>query len=138
MKEEEEFPDVDEVALITQSRGRRSAIMLVIPPILENARSNANIDVETAWKLMDSRELKRRKRKEWKRANRKKKVALEEARKKMNNRLVVANTKHIVDRSRQTTENCVRVSTDYTYNNNNNNNALGVLQSVPSFLRYFR
>ena len=136
MKEEEEFPDVDEVALITQSRrsgGRNNASNTIND--LENARSNANIDVETAWKLMDSARAEEEKEKRMKRANRKKKVALgrsAEENEQPSSSLPARNISSTDPVKRPKIR--VRVSTDYTYNNNNNN-ALGVLQSVPSFLR---
>ena len=135
MKEEEEFPDVDEVALITQSRrsgGRNIASNTTNN--LENARSNANIDVETAWKLMDSARAEEEKEKRMKRANRKKKVALgrsAEENEQPSSSLPARNISSTDPVKRPKIR--VRVSTDYTYNNNNN--ALGVLQSVPSFLR---
>tara|TARA_B110000483_G_scaffold76544_1_gene95264 strand:+ start:1248 stop:2309 length:1062 start_codon:yes stop_codon:yes gene_type:complete len=135
MKEEEEFPDVDEVALITQSRGsggRNNASNTTND--LENARSNANIDVETAWKLMDSARAEEEKEKRVKRANRKKKVALRrsaEENEQPSSSLPARNISSTDPVKRPKIR--VRVSTDYTYNNNNN--ALGVLQSVPSFLR---
>ena len=135
MKEEEEFPDVDEVALITQSRGnggRNNASNTIND--LENARSNANIDVETAWKLMDSARAEEEKEKRMKRANRKKKVALgrsAEENEQPSSSLPARNISSTDPVKRPKIR--VRVSTDYTYNNNNN--ALGVLQSVPSFLR---
>lgn len=136
MKEEEEFPDVDEVALITQSRrseDRNNASNTTND--LENARSNANIDVETAWKLMDSARAEEEKEKRMKRANRKKKVALgrsAEENEQPSSSLPARNISSTDPVKRPKIR--VRVSTDYTYNNNNNN-ALGVLQSVPSFLR---
>ena len=71
IKEEEEFPDVDEVELMMQSR-RGSRNTNTASDDLENARSNANIDVETAWKLMDSARAEEEKEKKVKgRKNRK-------------------------------------------------------------------
>jgi len=136
MKEEEEFPDVDEVALMIESRrgGNRNNTS---NSDLERMRSNANIDVETAWKLMDSARAEEEKEKRMKRTNRKKKVALgrsaEENEQQPSSSLQPRNASSTDTVKRPKIR--VRSSTDHIYNNSSNdNNVLGV-QGVPSFLR---
>ena len=83
---------------------------------------------------MDSARAEEEKEKRMKRANRKKKVALgrsAEEKEQPSSSLPTRNISSTDPVKRPKIR--VRVSTDYTYNNNNN--ALGVLQSVPSFLR---
>lgn len=82
---------------------------------------------------MDSARAEEEKEKRMKRANRKKKVALgrsAEENEQPSSSLPARNISSTDPVKRPKIR--VRVSTDYTYNNNN---ALGVLQSVPSFLR---
>ena len=136
MKEEEEFPDVDEVALITQSRGsggRNNASNTTSD--LENARSNANIDVETAWKLMDfvRAEGERRMRERIE-----KKIALgRRKRGKANNNLRRCQhetyRRQIPSNSRKFALECRRNFTTTT--TTTTTTALIVSASVPSFLR---
>ena len=133
IKEEEEFPDVDEVGLMMQSR-RGSRNTNTTSNDLENARSNANIDVETAWKLMDSARAEEEKEKKVKgRKNRK--VALGRSAQE-NEQPLSLQPQNVSADSVKRPKIRLRESTD-------NKNALGMPQSVavakreelPSFLR---
>ena len=133
IKEEEEFPDVDEVELMMQSR-RGSRNTNTTSDDLENARSNANIDVETAWKLIDSARAEEEKEKKVKgRKNRK--VALGRSAQE-NEQPLSLQPQNVSADSVKRPKIRLRESTD-------NKNALGMPQSVavakreelPSFLR---